>query len=320
MFGNIPPFARAWLASIAVVSVATSNGIIDPLKVVFIPSKVADEPWRLVLLFCYFGPVSLALVQNLLLISRSASSLEGAYIYNTGMMPKTLTERLEEPQRDQLRQLVEDNRTIDFAYLAIQMAASIVVASSAMYVLLGFSGTSLIFLGPILERSLLYIWCKNAPEAEQVVLGFPIRAKYALWLTQVLYGLLSEDFIPVTKAFRYGFMYGLRQLLTCEFIVELVVVFLVAHFWWYTRFFLLDDLYNETKTNTRKSATEAYAKVWPAGVSSLLKVGLPRLLQKLVTPPWYFVVCTRLYAQQTAAAAVEVDVEDVTDNAEVAEN
>lgn len=307
MIVDIPPFARAWLASIVVLSVATSNGIVEPIKLIFIPNKIMKEPWRLVTLFCYFGPLSFALVQNLLLISRSTSSLEGAYMYDAGMIPEHLTRSLDLELSVRLKMKVEKYKMIDFAYFIFQIAASIIMAASATYTLLGFAGTSLVFPAPILERSLLYIWCKTSPEGELIILGFPVKAKYALWVTQLLYGLLSEDFIRITVAFRSGLRRGMWTLLTCDSTVELMVVFLVAHFWWYVRYFLLGDLYNENKTVARRARAQAYKKITLVEVgdswSNSLRLMLPCTVLALVTPPWYWVICGQLRAQQVAREA-----------------
>lgn len=307
MVGVIPPISRAWLASIAVASVVTSNGIVERVKLVFIPNKISAEPWRLVSLFCYFGPLLFSLVQYLLQISRSVSALEGAYVFDAEMLPKYLTRDLDLELGLRLKTAVELNRTIDFAYFATQIAASIVVASAAIYTVFNFSGTSLIFLGPILERSLLYLWCKISPEDMLLVLGLPVRAKYVVWLTLLLHGILSEDFVVVTGAFRLNFLHGLWTLLTCEFVAEMVVVFTVAHFWWFVRYFLAGDLYHELKTESRRAWVEAYKKNSRSRSQDMPGFALRRSVLTLVSPPWYWVICRQLQAQQAIrqAAATE---------------
>lgn len=295
MVGNIPPILRTWLAAIVVASVATSNSIVEPIRVVFVPSKVMEEPWRLITLFCYFGPMSFSLIQNVLLIAHSTSALESAYIYDSAMIPDLWHQGFGPEQERNLKIAVEKYKMADFAYFAAQVAASIVVASTAIYTLLGFSGTNLIFLGPIFERCLLYIWCRTTPEGQLVVLGFPVKSKHAVYVTQALYGLLSEDFRLVAADFRLSFSEGLHTLVTCEFVVGLVVVFCVGHFWWFLRFFVAGEMYNEGKTEMRRKAAAAYANVstetnWIGHAASVL-----------ITPPWYWLLCMKLRRQQTGA-------------------
>lgn len=301
MVGDIPPISRAWLASIVIVSVASSNGIVDIVKLVFIPNKISAEPWRLVTLFCYFGPLLFTLVQNLLSISRSVSTLEGGYVFDQEYLPRHLTRDLDDELKIRLKAVVELKKMNDFAYFATQVAASIVVASAAIYTIFKYSGTSLLFLGPILERSLFYIWCKTSPEGVLLILGIPVRAKYALWITQLLYGILSRDFVDVNKAFRIGFLHGLRSLATCEFIAELAVVFIVGHFWWFVRYFLAGELYHELKSELRKVWTMAYERAFQ--LKNVPGFALRRAVLSILTPPWYYLICRQLKVEQTIREA-----------------
>lgn len=295
MVRQIPPISRTWIASVVVVSGLTTNNIVPQVKVVFIPNRISEEPWRIFTLFCYFGPLSLALILVLFQIRDSTSALEGGYSNDESILLGQLTAGLDSELIADLKSTFEENRMVDFAYFLFQIATTILVAVTVVYTHFSFTGTSLVFLGPILHNTLLYIWCKTYPQGNLMLLQLPIRAKYAFWTIQLIYMVISDDFLDVIDAYKRGFIQGLHQLLTSQIMVGQVVVVLVAHFWWFMRYFIVENMYNDTKTKTRKDWKEAYEAVAP-GTST--RSFVHRAAQVVVTPPWYWFISRKIRGQQ----------------------
>lgn len=295
MVRQIPPISRTWIALVLVVSGLTTNNYVPHVKVLFIPDRIREEPWRIFTLFCYFGPLSLLLVLVLIQIKDSTSALEGGYISEESMIPARLTVGFDAELVEHLKTKFQDNRMVDFAYFLFQIAATILVTVTIVYRHFNFTGASLVFLGPILHNSLMYIWCKTYPESNLMLLQIPIRAKYAYWSVQLIYMVISDDFLAVIAAYKQGFLKGLYVLLTSLIIVSQVVVVLVAHFWWFLRYFIVETMYNDTKSDTRRDWKKAYDSFAP-GVSTRSVVRA--IAQVVVTPPWYWTISWELLGQQ----------------------
>lgn len=318
MVRQIPPISRTWIALVLVVSGITTNDIVPHVKVVFIPSRIREEPWRIFTLFCYFGPLSLPLVLVLFQIRDSTSALEGGYINEESMLPARLTAGFDAELVEHLKTKFQENRMVDFAYFLFQIAVTILVAVTIVYRHFNFTGASLVFLGPILHNSLMYIWCKTYPESNLMLLQLPIRAKYAYWSVQLIYIVVSEDFLSVIGAYKHGFVTGLYVLLTSLIIVSQVVVVAVAHFWWFLRYFIVETMYNDTKTDTRRDWKRAYDSFAP-GVSTRSVVRA--IAQVVVTPPWYWMISKKFRGEQRVREiARELEGEgDVNSEAEMGE-
>lgn len=261
VFGNIPPISRAWLAAMFVLAAVTTNNIVPLAKLVFIPKKIAAEPWRLVLLFCYFGGLSLILLQHALLISRTTSQLENAFTLDLSCVPLRYVARLPPALRARLRAAMAENRTADYAYFLALVAASIV---GLVYVTIWLDSfnVALVYLGPVLEAVLMYVYCRNSPEADMVILGFLCKAKYCPFIMLALKFLLSDDYTEFVASVRHdGVVRSLSWLLHSSFAVETVFVYLAGHTWWFVRFFCMENLYNEHRTDTRAAWADAYAAV-----------------------------------------------------------
>lgn len=295
----MPPISRGWIGIIVGVAALVTNKMVAPSKLMFLPNKVAAEPWRIFTLFCYFGELLFNLVVYLFLISKSFGALEGSYVLDIGMFPRKLVAGLNEQLRAELVAIIEKNKGIDFAYFVMQIAVSVIAAVTFIFYGFGISGPELVYLGPILERLLLYIWCKIYPEQDFFMFAFHVRAKYAPWVVATLVWIFSQDYLDAIAAFSKSFVQGIFSVLRLGLFLLAFVWFSVGHTWWFVRYFLLGDVYNEELTETRKSWQAAYDKY--DGVDPQRK-GLRDLYQffllTLVIPPWYWVVAQNLHSQQ----------------------
>lgn len=319
MVRQIPPISRSWLALAIVVSILNSNNILPTLKFMFLPGRIGVEPWRILVLFCYFGPLSLLLIIHLINIRDAMSALESGFINDESVLPEWMTTDLDELLRDQLNAQFERHRVRDFAYFLGQMATTITLEVYIIYRLFGYTGPSLVFLGPILHDSIVYTWGKTYPEAEMFLLLVPLRAKYTYWMLEFIHFLISPDFFDVVRAYKVGFLMGLYKLFTYPSTVKVMVVVLVAHFWWFMRSFITESMYNDTKTASRRNWKNAYNEIAP-GMST--RNVYCRIVQVVLTPPWYWLISRSIRSQQRirailAARMTELEAEvNVEANAE----
>ncbi|KAF5340641.1 hypothetical protein D9611_007487 [Ephemerocybe angulata] len=74
---QIPPITRAWLALSVLTSLAVQCQLVTPLQLYYSPKAFVNlQPWRAVLNFFYFGPISLDYVFHLFFFMRYSRMLE----------------------------------------------------------------------------------------------------------------------------------------------------------------------------------------------------------------------------------------------------
>lgn len=288
------PVTKTWVYSIVALGAATSMDIVSPAKLVFFPSRVFAEPWRLVSSFCFFGPLQFTLLQYVLIIARTNNSLEGQYLYRMEFMPINWICNLDSQLRADLRQEFERRKTVDFAYFMARIGMSAVVAIVVLSRWVDIAG-NFFLLGPALEKILLYILCRTTPTDHLQIMGISIKAKYAPFLTQFLEFLFSSEF----KSFNYLLLFNknqaVRLLLASSLVRQTVLVFGVGHVWWFLQFFYLESAFDEVSSRKQRELTVAYAALTKSHSQWL---DLPNLYRHLITPPWYFFFTRSLMRKQ----------------------
>lgn len=300
-FANTPPISRAWVIAMTVLAALTTNDIVPLEKLVLIPKKLSTEPWRLVSLFFYFGPLSLWLLQHALLIVRTTGPLEMAYHLGLSSVPSRTVAKLTAQLRQHLAAAMAANKMADFAYFMVLVAASILALVMASIYVNMFSG-NLVFPGPILDKVLLYIWCRNCPEEQLVLVGVALRAKYFPFIMNLLQFFMQKEyhtFVAIVRS--QGLRDAVLWLVRSPYAVETLIVFVVAHSWWFVRFFCIEDVYNEAKSELRELWRAAYAQYSAASGPAWLEAA-----RWLTLPPWYHVTISRLLREQGPAAANEL--------------
>lgn len=286
----LSPVGLTWVGSIGAASLSIHFNVLSPSKFTFTAVRLKQEPWRLLLTFCYLGPPLLALLQYCYFMVKTVGMLEEVYTFSYGLLPHRWTHDLDDALHSKAIEIINRNRTRDFTYFVIQLGATIALTIW----LLSFWGvdTKIYFLGPPLQRVLLYIRCRLYPEQEIGIMGLGIKAKYAFIASQLLEFLISDDYLIILNMFSRNPQLALHQLFTSQLLYEVALEFCVGHFWWYLRYFYLEVMYNETRDEWSKSLLRSYDP----------KLDFQEILRFMLTPIWYFLITKQLKAEQTALA------------------
>lgn len=286
---NIPPNTCIWLGLICALSLATSNQLIPQAKLVFVRNKMWDEPWRIITLFVYFGNTLWNLVQMVILISRYLSLFETNYMLHPSVIPKPLSARLDTQLRENLRKAMHSLHYFDYSYFVVILLAALFAAVCVVEKTLP---VQIFILGPMLNRCIIYIYCRMYPNENFFYFGFPMRARYSPWISAMFDLLMASDYDTWLK-FRYGGFYLAASLfLTSEYFCSTAISFIVGHILWFLQYFLMRDVYGAWVSQFDKYTHN----------SSVIKTCIddsPRvLLQLLFTPPWYYYVMFQILRDQ----------------------
>lgn len=287
----IPPVTRVWIGSIVAISSALSLNLLNPKKLHYLPGM-----WlRLFTAFSTWTDLSFKLLINMIYLKSICGGLERLYQIELGMFPKAVRQ-LDDQKRALIKQKFEQYRTYDFAWFLLQNALSAVLAFHLQQNITGAFFVPPWAMGPVLEDILLYISGKLSPNEGFTLFVIIIKKRYAFWAYAGLTYLFTEEFsyIPMKYA-ESGLIPTIQYILTGSYLWCVIFKMLVGHFWWFVRFYLLEDLYNESKTETREawqSAFDAYETRDPAKEKLQNLVG--DILRFIVLPPWYAFIVPRI--------------------------
>lgn len=271
---QIPPNTLVWMGLICCLSFATTNRIVAPAKLVFLPGKLKREPWRVLTLFVYLGDFLVFVLQKLFQISRCLASFESGYFLRPDIIPRPLLRKLSPAMKEQLDLVMQANRTIDYSYFLFSVGLTIVAVIRAVE-----AATSLQFLvlGPILEQVIHYISCRVSPYEDFFYYGIRMPARYSPWVLAGLEILFTNEYHIMFKELVYARdLSAVGRFLASSEVLSVVVAIGVGHLWWFLRFFLMSEVYGGWRDVFDESAG-----VWPMDLGRVA-------LQYLLTPPWYY--------------------------------
>lgn len=283
---SVSPVSLVWVGSILAASVSIYSNVLSPSKFTFVAARMKQEPWRLPLSFVYLGPPLISLIQNCYFVAKTVGLLEEVYTFSFGVIPQAWTCHLDEQLRIKAKEMIVRNRSRDFAYFIVQLGLTIALA---IWLLSYFGkGQKIYFLGPPLQRVMLYIRCRLYPEQQINIMGLGVKSKYAFAASQFLDFLISEEYYLVITLLSKSPYLALQRFFSSQILYEAVLEFLVGHFWWYLRYFYLDEMYNDSLDDWNM----AYYKVQGG------KLSFQEILRFCITPFWYKSLMVKLRAEQ----------------------
>lgn len=284
--GNIPPITRYWCISIVVTALCTSIGLVSSRELAFRPDKAfSTEPWRLLTSFFYFGDLLIELVFAVVFLVNLSTFLEENFRSPLSLFPDSITADPHAEHEQVLLSLTEKNKSIDYLYFIFLVCGSIL--SLVTY---GMYKTSFKYnkLGPLLDDVILYIWSQNNPDVEISLLGLitlkarnlPLFHIIRIWVGQ-------ESFIPDLSRLMSGNIYYILAIFKQNFMWRVLMFYCLGHFWWFTRYFFLEKLHEDSdqeRRNARRRNDERVRQHAKIGFHSQATIHLLRLF---LLPPWY---------------------------------
>ena len=144
-FKALPIITRCWFGGALLSTVAVGLGVVNPMKLVFIPSLITKgEIWRLFTPFLFLGGFGFPTCINLYLLQQYSNRYEASPV-NTGA----------------------GGGTADYAFMLLFGMSCFLVAGYLMNIMMLASG--LLFM-------VLYIWSKTNAEQDVSIYGFPVKA------------------------------------------------------------------------------------------------------------------------------------------------
>ncbi|GEQ70444.1 hypothetical protein JCM33374_g4121 [Metschnikowia sp. JCM 33374] len=288
------PVTKTWVCAIGALAAMTSMNWVSIVKLVFSPARVFSEPWRLITSFCYFGDLQVLLIQNIVVIAQTNDPLEAMYLYKIEYMPHAWVQFLDKDSKAKLREEIEARKTYDFAHFMARIAVSIVATVVCLSRWVDVSREFLL-LGPVLEKVILYILCRNTPSEYISFMGISIMAKYLPFLTHFIEFLFSKEFQKFSLTFHQGMFRAMGEFLTSGLVKQSLIVLTISHFWWYIQFFYLEYVDVGFSTSTQEEWSKAYTAIRK---NRSVWLDLPNFYRYLITPPWYYFVTRRLLKRQ----------------------
>lgn len=316
---RVPPVTRWWLASIVALSTATLAGLVHANYLLFVPEKaLTTQLWRLVTAFCYFGDLLVETVLHIYFISQSFGLIEQSFSTTEAHIPRYYQLRLDATRRNRLQTSFDATKTVDFVHFLTIICVLIVAAVTVVFYT---TQIALVQLGPILDRVMMYVWCRTNPQADVRVFGMAFRAAYVPWIMLVASWVMSPEFGYDLYFLSSGTLKGLQQILQRPFVWHTAVCFGLGHFWWYTRDFLLEKVYYDVRSSRREwtwRVAAKYAQKQPA--RAVVRSWYRESLLTLVLPPWYWTILKNLEIEQrigeTERAGANAVAEEAAEDAE----
>lgn len=223
----------------------------------------------------------------------SALDLESKFNTPLWLFPPRRMARLSESKHAALRNIVEAHTTVDFLYYMVSIAVLIVVLVTIGYYKLGINVSE---LSTVLDSVIWYIWCRQNPQSPVVIFGlFSIPGAYVPWCLTVMHALMQIDFAQQVYASLLLEASAVRLAVYLPFLWNELVNYSVGHFWWFSRDFLLANVYFDSNEQRRKIAwsetrrvQREYAGRGPVSTSDLLRL--------FMLPPWYWGILSRVEA------------------------
>jgi Derlin-2/3 len=175
----------------------------------------------------------------------------------------------------------------------VSIAVLIVVLVTIGYYKLGINVSE---LSTVLDSVIWYIWCRQNPQSPVVIFGlFSIPGAYVPWCLTVMHALMQIDFAQQVYASLLLEASAVRLAVYLPFLWNELVNYSVGHFWWFSRDFLLANVYFDSNEQRRKIAwsetrrvQREYAGRGPVSTSDLLRL--------FMLPPWYWGILSRVEA------------------------
>lgn len=292
----IPPVTRAWIGSIVVISSACSLNLLNPMKLHYLPGM-----WpRLFTTFSTWGNLSFVLLIQLLYLRSTCGGLERPYQIEIGMFPRSVARLLDDRKRALLKQKLEAYKSLDFAWFLGQIALSAVVAFHLQQNITGNYTVTYWAMGHVLDNILLYISGKLSPNEGFTLFILIIKKRYAFWAYGLASYLFTDEFLLIPQIYaQFGLKLTIEHIITGPFLWCTIFKMLVGHFWWFVRFYLLGDIYNEIKTESREAwlaAFDPYETRDP--LKEKLQYFVSDVLRFIVLPPWYAFIVPKLVNEE----------------------
>ena len=291
---RVPPVTRYWLLLIIASATLTSLGWCSYKKILFTPQRTFwSQPWRLITAFCHFEGLSFSLLVRVYYMMGSALDLESKFTTPLSMFPPRRMARLSESKHATLRAMVEAYKIPDYLYYMASIAALIIVVVTIGYYKLGINVSE---LSTVLDSVIWYIWCRQNPQSPVVIFGlFSIPGAYVPWCLTVMHAITQIDFAHQVYASLLLEASAVRLAVYMPFLWNEFVNYTVGHFWWFSRDFLLANVYFDKNEERRKIAwsetrqtQREYAGRGPLTTSDLLRL--------FMLPPWYWSILNRVEA------------------------
>ncbi|KAF3985911.1 hypothetical protein FT663_02947 [Candidozyma haemuli var. vulneris] len=312
----IPPVTRIWLGSVLVISSAISLSLVHPAKLHYL---LGASSWlRIFTTFSTWGEIGFQLLLRMMFAKVTCGNIEQSYILELGMFPRRVVRSLDERKRTLLKQKFEQYKTFDFAWFLFQLAMSTIVAAHLQRYVTGTFVVPPWVMGYVLDNVLFYISGKLTPEEGIPVFIVMVKKRYAFWAFSFINYFLSDEFLTIPQMYsQWGTLQTIRFIATGPVLWCTISKSLIGHFWWFVRYYLLEDLYNESKTVSREawqSAFDAYETRDP--LKEKLKTVVGDVLRFIVLPPWYTVIVPRLIQEELVQEEPE-DEEPVAEEPEL---
>lgn len=286
-FLEIPPATRCWTLAIFCFSMATTTKLVKYQSIIFIPDKVfGTQYWRFITSFCYFGDITLEWFLNFWLLIRFSRLFEDSYSTLFALFP-LIIDTFNPTQIEDLRKVIDKNKTYDFLYFIGLVCSSIVGLVSYVHYKIGIHFH---VLGPFLEDITLYIWCRNNPEVMINFLGIiNVSSVYLPVLNALLSFVLSKEFYEAVLFISTGNFSLIKTILSHSLFIRILICFTLGHIWWFTRDFLLRHIYYDSHNDRRTSKNRLFQE-YKVSRYNITKA----ILVLLLLPPWYWFTLNRI--------------------------
>lgn len=289
-----PPNTMVWMGLICCLSFVTTNRLVAPAKLAFLPGKIKQEPWRLVTLFFYIGDFLIYFLQAFFLILWCLASFETNYSLHQDIIPKLLMSKLDSQMKERLQQSLQANRTIDYTYFLFSVGLTIVVVARVVE---ATTSVQFLILGPMLERVIHYLTCRTRPDQDFFYFGIRMPARYSPWLLAIVEILFDPEYHRTFReVVQTRSLAAIGRFLGSKEVISIAVGLSVGHVWWFMRFFLMTEVYG------------GWLDVFDEQARGTLPDELLRvMLQYVFTPPWYYYTVRRILEEDTEHEPVETD-------------
>uniref|UniRef100_A0A0L0P0X5 Derlin n=1 Tax=Candidozyma auris TaxID=498019 RepID=A0A0L0P0X5_CANAR len=295
---NTPPVTRMWLGSILMVSSCISLSLVNPVKLYYVPGSTL---WlRIFSTFSTWNPIGFTLLVQMMFLNNVCGNIERSYILELGMFPRKVVRQLDGAKRVRMKQKFERYRSLDFAWFLMQLAISCIVAAHLQQKVTGMFHVPPWLMGHVLDNVLLYIAGKLTPEEGLTMVIIAVKKRYAFWVFSVVNYVFSQEVADVPVMWTMsGTMATIKYILQGQVLWCTISKVIVGHFWWFLRYFILEDVYNESKTESREQwlvAFEQFETRDPVKEKFQNMVG--DFIRFLVIPPWYAIEIRKLLNEE----------------------
>lgn len=270
---NVPPVTRIRIIMIIALSILTLTKVILPKHIYFIREKAFSQPWRLITCFCYINSFLIEVVLYLLSCVDVSGYVEEDFDMEWLIFSLDRTKNLDSTKQDRLRREISRHKSYDFLYYQALVGATVIaLITLADYMF----GRSVYNMTLVFDHILFYLWCNNNANYRIDVFGlFSIRAEYLPWIQETLIWLFRKEAAQDVQRLMSGLPELIKLVFRREVFTSILVHFLVGHFWWFLRDFLLRQYYCEIEKHIGSIPVKHYKS---------------SKLVALMVPPWYWFI------------------------------